>query len=221
MKIKLIKKFVIDIMLNPLSFFELKKWYYYYKLKDQNTPLDHKIPWMTFGAIKYLNKYLNKEMNVFEYGSGGSTLFFSDKANHIISIEHDKDWYNYELEQLSKLNNLNLNLIIPETEGTLINYQKNYSNMYFDNYVNSIDIYDEKFDLIVVDGRQRNDCFKKALSKVKNGGIIVFDNFDREYYQKSLDDDAVNNFDILNFRGFVPFGTMQSLTTIFIKKLDI
>jgi hypothetical protein len=217
MKIKTLKRFIMDIFKNPASITELKKWYHYYSKKNEKSPLDYKIPWMTFSAIDYLEKNLTKDMNVFEYGSGGSTLFFSQRVNTITSIEHDKGWYDYELNILSKLNNLELKLIVPQLNGRLLNHGKDYENMYFDNYVNSIDDYEDKFDLIIVDGRQRNECFKKAILKVKCGGVIVFDNFDREHYQKSLECVNATDFEILSFYGFVPFGTMQSLTTIFKK----
>ena len=34
------------------------------------------IPWVTHGAKKWLDSYLKKDMKVFEWGSGGSTLYF-------------------------------------------------------------------------------------------------------------------------------------------------
>ena len=209
-------KFIIDLFKNPSSLLELKKWYFYYKQKNR-TPLDYEIPWMTFKAINYLSSFLQKDMELFEYGSGGSTLFFARKVKKIISIEHDKSWYNYEINKLKEISNLELFLIEPEKQGKFSNKRKGYRKVFFDKYVNSIDKF-EKFDVIIVDGRQRNICFQKAVYHIKKGGIIVFDNFDREYYQKSLNE-IDDTFEIINFQGFVPFGTMQSLTTIFKKKL--
>lgn len=215
MKLNTLTDFLFDIVKNPNSLLELKKWYFYYKQKDKS-PLDYKIPWMTFSAIDYLSNYLKKDMELFEYGSGGSTLFFADKVKQVISIEHDKNWYDYEIKTLEILNNLELHLIEPDKSGMYRNKREGYQNLFFDNYVNSIDKYD-KFDVIIVDGRQRNICFQKAIKHIKKDGIIVFDNFDRNYYQKSLE--LINNdFEIINCKGFVPFGTMQSLTTLFKKK---
>ena len=216
MKLNTFKIFLIDIIKNPKSLLELKKWYFFYRQQNRS-PLDYEIPWMTFSTIEYLSHYLTQDMELFEWGSGGSTLFFSQKVKKIISIEHDKEWYNYEINKLSNLKNLELYLIEPEQNGIYKNKRKGYENLYFDSYVNFIDKYD-KFDVIIVDGRQRNECFKKALQHVKKDGIIVFDNFDRNYYYKSLKLIDKNEFEIINCRGFVPFGTMQSLTTIFRKK---
>jgi len=42
--------------------------------------------WITFGATDFLKKIANDKMRVFEYGSGGSTLFWSERVNHVISV---------------------------------------------------------------------------------------------------------------------------------------
>ena len=43
-------------------------------------------------------------------------------------------------------------------------------------YIESIYEYDFKFDVIVIDGVVRFDCIKPALEKIKDDGIIIFDN---------------------------------------------
>jgi predicted O-methyltransferase YrrM len=216
MKITTVMKFVYDILKNPSSLIELNKWWFYYKQKDKS-PLNYEIPWMTFKAIDYLSKYLKPEMEIFEWGSGGSTLFFAKRVKKVISIEHDKKWFCYETDLLKKYKNIELHLIEPQKTGIYENKRKEYKGLYFDQYVNSIEKYD-KFDVIVIDGRQRNLCLKKAINHIKKGGIIVFDNFDRKYYKKSLMFVNNNMFERIDCYGFVPFGTMQSLTTIFRRK---
>ena len=32
-------------------------------------------------------------MNIFEYGAGNSTLYYAEKVSHVISVEHDKKWF--------------------------------------------------------------------------------------------------------------------------------
>ena len=50
-------------------------------------------PWMSKEEIKLIEKYLNKNQVVLEWGSGGSTAHFSKFVKEWYSIEHDKDWY--------------------------------------------------------------------------------------------------------------------------------
>ena len=40
-----------------------------------------------------IEKYLSPETIMLEYGSGGSTLYFSKFVKEYYSIEHDKKWY--------------------------------------------------------------------------------------------------------------------------------
>jgi len=54
------------------------------------------LPWLNFAAIDFIKNFLEnkKNLQVFEYGSGGSTLFFLKKGYSVVSIEHCKEWYN-------------------------------------------------------------------------------------------------------------------------------
>src|SRR5262249_10169539 len=69
---------------------EFPRWYYL--LFSGSSPIDSEIPWITIGAEKYLADYTTKEVKVFEYGCGGSTLYFAKKASHVVSVEHDPVW---------------------------------------------------------------------------------------------------------------------------------
>ena len=56
------------------------KFYFQYCLSN-NSPLESELPWIAFDAIKYLDKRILPGDQVFEYGSGGSTLYFAKKVN--------------------------------------------------------------------------------------------------------------------------------------------
>src|SRR5438105_11596179 len=51
-------------------------------------------PWLTFSAIDKIERVIVEHMHVVEYGSGGSTLFWSYHVKEVISVEHDRAWYN-------------------------------------------------------------------------------------------------------------------------------
>src|SRR3990167_9685848 len=56
--------------------------------------LDSK-PWLTDEAIQFLDKFLKEAPKiVLELGSGGSTVWFAERAYNLISFEHDIRWYN-------------------------------------------------------------------------------------------------------------------------------
>jgi hypothetical protein len=43
---------------------------------ERSSPLEIELPWISYAAIDFLDGYLKPDMTVYEYGSGGSTLFF-------------------------------------------------------------------------------------------------------------------------------------------------
>ena len=45
------------------------------------------IPWMNYNIISFLEQRLSKDLSLFEYGSGNSTLFFADLVGSVVSVE--------------------------------------------------------------------------------------------------------------------------------------
>ncbi len=136
------------------------------------TPLDLELPWFSYAAIDFLNRFLQPHMTVCEYGSGGSTLFFARRVKTVFSIEDNPRWYELVSARLKQegLNNARLSLHTFDF--------KNPTGFEHSAYLNAIP--DEKFDVIVVDGSEewtqvRPICFQKAEGHIKKGGLIVVD----------------------------------------------
>lgn len=202
------------------------------KLDKKSNPLQDEKPWITFSALDFLEKTLTKDMRVYEYGMGGSTLFFAKRVKEIVSVEHDKKWFNLVQETIKKkgYGNWKGYLLEPEITTDKVNIDPSHPDSYtsedpcfnekkFINYAVHIDKYsDEYFDLIVIDGRARPSCFKHSLTKVKKGGFIVLDNSERNYYSfihKSLDN---SNWWKNNFYGPGPYGENFWQTSFWNKK---
>src|SRR3982751_5308136 len=90
----------------------------YYKRWKQflgagRTAINDEQPWITFPAIDILEKVTDKDAKVFEYGGGGSTLFFVKRAGEVVTVEHDAVWFNVlqSLINEKKLNNWKGNLV--------------------------------------------------------------------------------------------------------------
>ncbi|MBW4487538.1 MAG: hypothetical protein KME12_07090 [Trichocoleus desertorum ATA4-8-CV12] len=167
-----------------------------HSLQALANPLEDEQPWITFPAINFLEKILMKHMSVFEYGSGGSTVFFSKRAEEVVSVEHDKSWYlkvsNYL--KVKDYTNCQLHLIEPESNlastiknsadpGSYISSSDIFCEKSFRGYASSIEKYqDNYFDVVLIDGRSRPSCFHHAFSKVKQNGFILLDNAERSHY---------------------------------------
>jgi predicted O-methyltransferase YrrM len=129
------------------------------------------IPWLTQEANSILLGTLHTWMKGFEWGSGKSTLFFSKRVSFLVSIEHDYYWYRLvrSWSDREHINNCDLRFInSPQRYVEIIN-----------------EFPDEYFDFILIDGVLRLRCLLSALSKLKRGGFLIFDN--TETYGNLLD----------------------------------
>ncbi len=77
-------------------------WPWFYSLRFGASPLQDEIPWMTFKSIEFLKSKLKKNMRIFEYGSGGSTIFWGRHGCETVSVEHDQNWYNLVQSEIHK-----------------------------------------------------------------------------------------------------------------------
>ena len=67
----------------------------------------------------------------------------------------------------------------------------------------AVDDTDGTFDLVVVDGRARNACFHRAVPRLAPGGVLVFDNVDRQRYRDAIASSPVG-VDVEWTRGLTP-----------------
>ena len=166
------------------------------------------LPWITYGAIYFLMERILKEHSVFEYGSGNSTLWFAERAGRIISIEHDKYWYQKLGEKTANLSNVEyklLDLASGDYESEILNYNS-------------------EFDILFIDGRNRVKCAKTSLKALNDKGVIIWDDTSRERYQEGYDYLKANGFKRLDFRGLSPGKGEAKSTSIFYREencLDI
>ena len=138
--------------------------------------------------------------NLRVYGSGNSTLYYAARVKHVYTIEHDKDWYERVKSTLPKNTSL-------------------YHSQLSGQYEKSIELPGIKFDVIIVDGRRRNNCLKEAVNYIKENGIIVLDDSERESYKEGIDLLLELGFKKIDFWGISHRYFHNKSTTIFFKQL--
>lgn len=158
--------------------------------------LKDEIPWISFSAISFLKKNIKPNMQIYEFGSGGSTLFFSKYTCNVISVEHNKKWYALMSKAIRSkgYNNCNIRLIEPTSCEDTINKDfsnpdhyksscKEFIDKSFIEYARSIEDYpDNYFDIVLIDGRARPSCIKHSINKIKEKGFLILDDSERKYY---------------------------------------
>jgi hypothetical protein len=181
-------------------------------------------PWLAYSVIQWLENYLHPDMKVFEYGTGASSLFFAPRVTTLISVDHDADWF-FTLQSLIRARQSNPSgfanesalpwtyalpsgqhhlYLIPPEQGhhhnpSYFSIQKPaYAGFHFEKYARSIDQFpDNYFDLILLDGRARNACFRHAWPKLKVGAYLLFDDAQREHYDHLPFPDIAKAFTII------------------------
>jgi hypothetical protein len=155
------------------------------------------LPWMTYPVIAFLSPRLRPEFALFEYGAGGSTRWWSERVGSVVSCEHDPAWYAEVLEGLPA--NVTLRHVPLEGEA----------------YARQVTQCGRSFDLVVIDGRDRVNCARHALSALSPVGVIVWDNSERTHYEDGYRLLMEAGFRRLDFHGMSPLNTYGSTTSIF------
>jgi len=124
-------------------------------------------PWLTEDACSFLVGFLHKkpQAKILEFGSGASTVWFSRRTPNLVSIEHNKFWFDKVINYISRTrecNEVDFRLMEKPFEPIV----KEFPN--------------EFFDLILVDGGNRIECIKAAIRVLKKGGVLVLD--DAQWY---------------------------------------
>lgn len=156
------------------------------------------IPWFTYSAIDFLKERLNHTFSLLEFGSGNSTLFFAERTNKVISIEHNKDWHQKIFSNLPE--NVELNYTSSATD-------KDYLQPLVENNI--------KFDVIIIDGIYRNECIMNSLNHLSERGVIILDDSERQDYYPGIKFLSESRFKQLSFSGIAPGIFFRKCTSIF------
>lgn len=153
------------------------------------------VPWFVYNAVDFLDQRLPGDATVFEYGSGSSTLWWAERAARVDSVEHNPVW-----KEKMKKN-------IPDNVQLL-------HRKLGEGYESSILISGELYDVIILDGRNRDKCLGHSLQALSERGVILFDDSNWEKYQKSISYLHSLEFRQVPFRGMCPIEFRESETSI-------
>ncbi len=147
--------------------------YWRHSVRARVSPLDLQLPWWTFGAINALDRRLSKNHDVFEYGSGGSTLFLARRAATLLSIEDEKPWFQLVRDALTR-HQLDATAQIKHVPYDFWHTADFTTSA----YLHALD--GRRYDVIIVDGKEwsdpvRDQCFWHAENHLKPGGLIILD----------------------------------------------
>jgi len=152
------------------------------------------IPWISYPALHFIGARTRRDMKVFEFGSGYSTLWWATRVRRVIACESDANWH----AQVQKLAPENVQLVL----GTI------------DEYPTIIARYPSAFDVVVIDGGDRNRAVESAVAALNPNGVIIWDDTDRHEYQSGLEFLRQRGFARIPFVGLGPVVNITKETSV-------
>lgn len=129
--------------------------------------LEYECPWLVPGSVKYLDEILKSSYRVLEFGSGGSTLFFSRRCLSVLTFETDNEWYEKTKNELIKKNISNCTLILNNNEDEIAEKLKN----------------EKVFDVVLIDcdrSISRKRRMELSMPYITKQSLIILDNYDTQ-----------------------------------------
>jgi hypothetical protein len=182
------------------------------------------IPWFSYSAIDFLQKYCQQRQNlvVFEFGSGSSTLFFQRQKYHTFSLETSKIWFNIITQKLALICcGVWQENYFTNQQATVFLLENAYQNAKYYQFLPQNFSWQQQFDIILVDSLHRLQCVLHSINFLKPDGLLIVDDFERKNYHKISQHLLNNNFYQHNFIDLAVGQLKIKNTALFTKKLLI
>jgi hypothetical protein len=145
-------------------------------MRDKVRELLHRHePWISPEAVRFCAAHLTREQVGLEWGSGYSTRWYAERLGKLLSIESNPRWHTKVSGMIRHLESVECRFIPlehPLDRPTRLNYDP------LPQYVAVVTQFDDKaLDFIVVDGHYRQACVKQAMVKLKEGGLLLLDDY--------------------------------------------
>ena len=142
-----------------------------------------------------IRSFLNESHTMLEYGSGYSTLYFSQFVGAYYSIEHNQKWYktirkviHRSSSSSSKIKQYKLVRVDPGYKGWSGGFNEGTREQ-FDAYIRAVHSFGvTHFDRVLIDGRARKECALEIIPFLRNDSIIFIHDFtNRPSYWKVIE----------------------------------
>ena len=176
----------------------LKGYGWYRSFHDQRSvdANGRAVPFISYAAFEFLTARVRRDMRVFEYGSGSSTLWWAARVAEVVAVENDPQWYDIIGRQL------------PENGKLLLGSVADGS------YARAIRQVPQGFDVVVVDGRERTECAREALTALSPEGIVIWDDSDRDRYREGIQEILAAGFRELDLVSMGPSTAVLHHTSV-------
>lgn len=115
-------------------------------------------PWYTQSFLEELQIWDLSEKIVWEWGCGDSSSWWAKRCKKLYGVDSSEEWVNHVNSKVGDI--ANVYFISDPSEYVSLIYKQGI-----------------KFDIIVIDGIQRDECVVPAIDCIKNNGVLIIDNY--------------------------------------------
>ena len=162
-----------------------------------NNPLT----WYSYSHIQFTAPYITKEISIFEFGAGYSTLYYSSKVKKVTSIDYNINWINILRKKIPD------NVVISHYD-----LGKGYEN--------AIKQFNKTFYIIIIDGKNRKECIKNSIENINKNGLFTLDTPEREHHRDEIPFLKKRGYKKIDFWGITQGYIHNKYTTIFSKDFN-
>ena len=153
--------------------------------------LEYEVPWITPESVFRLDELVTKDMDVLEYGVGGSTLFFARRARSVVSFDNQPKWIGRVVSKVAW----------EGIDNVQITHIKDYEQF-------MKEFPDKKFNCVLIDSKRkflnRDLILHECVGALKHQSIIVLDNYaNRKMFPKTYCLRGESLFEYLELTNFV------------------
>ena len=160
---------------------------------------DEPIPWWTYASVQFIDQVISTSSQILEIGGGNSSLYWMARGNNLVTLETSPVWIK-ELT-LDKRFNIKKHQIVHIPNEDLISISNVLEN--------------QLFDVVINDGSGDRAMIGEYLAtKVRDNGIFVWDNSEREHDRKAIEHLKLNGWNALEFYGHGPINAYAWKTSI-------
>ncbi len=189
-------------LLRRKSYLKEQGWFKSFKKNKSINALGKPVPWFTYCAVDFLKDRLPDRLAVFEYGCGFGTLWWAERSAKFFAVEHDEKWLAAITRNSPPHVMIELRPLGPEYSG----YIAETGTL---------------FDVIIIDGKERNSAVNISMQYLTEEGIIIFDDSNMEIFSEGVQTLKNAGFRQLPFRGFSPIDFLPCETSVFYRSKNL
>jgi hypothetical protein len=159
------------------------------------------LPWYTYSCLDFLKYRTYASKTVLEFGGGQSSLWWSRRAQAVVTLEGDNEWYGKIKQKMPS--NVALFLVSMQDPAECIKECNDILRDY------------PAFDIVVIDGLYRFELISIAQAKMASGGAIICDNAEGYGFAEGFRRSGMSRVD---FFGNAPGVVLPHCTSVFFKE---